>query len=181
MTAPTTSADAHPGTALPEMAAQLQRGALAAATTPIIRAMLRADGCYWHAGTWRIFPGTPDQVPKVRRYVRSEFAGDPALDNAMLAASELASNAIAHTASGHPGGMFAVHLTQASPHHIAVMVTDQGAPYQPQIRHPDADQDSGRGLEVVAALASLLITTGDATGHSVLAVIPDSDDDTASR
>jgi anti-sigma regulatory factor (Ser/Thr protein kinase) len=143
--------------------------------------MLTADGCYWHAGTWRIFPGTPDQAAKVRRYIRSEFIGHPALDNAILAASELASNAITHTASGHPGGMFAVHLTQASPHHIAVLVTDQGGPNQLKIGQAGADQDSGRGLEVVVSLASLLVTIGDTTGRSVLAVIPDPEDGTASR
>ncbi len=77
--------------------------------------------------------------------------------------------------------MFAVHLTQASPHHIAVLVTDQGGPNHPQIGHPGPDQESRRGLKVVAALASQLITTGDTNGRSVLAVIPDPEDDTASR
>jgi len=163
------------------MAARLQRGALTAATSPGTQARLAAQGCHWHTGTWRIFPGTPDQVAHVRRYLRSQLAGHPALDDAMLTASELASNAIRHTASGHQGGMFAVHLTLASPHHIAVMVTDQGGPNQPRISHPGTGQDSGRGLEVVAALASLLITSGDTTGRSVLAVIPDAEDDTASR
>ena len=86
-----------------------------------------------------------------------------------------------HTASGHPGGMFAVHLTQASPHHIAVLVTDQGSPNHPQIGHPGPDQESRRGLKVVAALASQLITTGDTNGRSVLVVIPDPEDDTAPR
>ena len=172
MTAPTTSADARPVTALPDMAAQLQRGALAAATAPGIQTRLPAEGCCWHSGTWRIFPGTPDQIARVRGYVRSKMISHPALDDAMLAASELASNAIAHSASGYQEGMFAVHLTLASPHHIAVLVTDQGGPNQPRISRASTDQEAGRGLEVVASLASLLITTGDATGRSVLAVIP---------
>ncbi|HEY3903332.1 MAG TPA: hypothetical protein VGM14_05490 [Streptosporangiaceae bacterium] len=78
MTAPVTSTEARPASTLPDMAAQLERGVLVAATAPGIQAMLTADGCYWHAGTWRIFPGTPDQVAKVRRYIRSEFVGHPA-------------------------------------------------------------------------------------------------------
>lgn len=179
MTAPVTSTDARPASIPPQTATRLHRGALATATAPIIRAMLTEDGCYWHAGTWRIFPGTPDQVATVRRYVRSEFAGHPALDDAMLAASELASNAITHSASGQQGGLFAVHLTQASPHHIAVLVTDQGGPSEPQFSRAGTDQESGRGLQVIEALASLLIATGDTTGRSVLAVIPDPEDDTA--
>jgi anti-sigma regulatory factor (Ser/Thr protein kinase) len=96
----------------------------------------------------------------------------------MLAASELAANAMTHTASGHPGGMFAVHLTLASPHHIAVQVPDQGGPNHPRISRAGTDQESGRGLDVVA---SLLLTTGDAAGRSILAVIPDPEDDTAPR
>jgi serine/threonine-protein kinase RsbW len=178
MPAPTASTHAPPASHTPEVVAQLQRSALTAATAPGTQGRLAADGCYWRTGTWRIFPGTPDQIPRVRRYIRSELAGLPALDNAMLAASELAANAITHTASGHPGGMFSVHLTLASPHHIAILVTDQGGPNQPQISHPGTDQDSGRGLHVVASLASQLTTTGDPTGRSVLAVIPDPEDDT---
>jgi anti-sigma regulatory factor (Ser/Thr protein kinase) len=178
MTAPTASTDAMPAASTFEMAAQLQRGALAAVTAPGTQARLAAGGCYWRTGTWRIFPGTPDQVAKVRRYIRSELIGHPALDDAMLAASELATNAMAHSASGHQGGMFAVHLTLASPHHIAVLVTDQGGPNQPQISRPGTGQESGRGLHVVASLASQLLTTGDTNGRSVLAVIPSPPDET---
>src|SRR5258708_5401036 len=123
MPAPATSTEAAQANAMPEIAAQLQRGAMAAATAPGVQARLAAEGCHWYTGTWRVFPGTPDQVAKVRRFLRSQLAGHPALDDAILAASELASNAIAHSASGHQGGMFAVHLTLASHHHIAVQVT----------------------------------------------------------
>jgi anti-sigma regulatory factor (Ser/Thr protein kinase) len=177
MTASTASTDAHPVTAVPEIVAQFQRSALAAATAPGIQAMLAADGCYWYTGTWRIFPGTPDQVAKVRRYVRSEFIGHPALDDAMLAASELAANAITHTASGQQDGMFAVHLTLASPYHIAVLVTDQGGPTKPEASRAGTDQESGRGLEVVASITTMLVTYCDTATRSVLAVIPDPEDD----
>jgi anti-sigma regulatory factor (Ser/Thr protein kinase) len=159
------------------VAARLQGGVLAAATATGTQARLAAQGCYWRTGTWRIFPGTADQVAAVRRYVRAEFIVHPALDDAILVASELASNAIAHTASGNQGGNFAVHLALASPHHIAVLVTDQGGPNQLQISRASTDQQSGRGLEVVASLASLLATSGDTSGRSVLAVIPDPEDD----
>jgi serine/threonine-protein kinase RsbW len=181
MTAPAASTDAHSASVHPDIAAQLQRSALAAATTPGTQARLAADGCHWYTGTWRVFPGAPDQVTKVRRYLQSQLAGHPALDDAILAASELASNAIAHSASGHQGGMFAVHLTLASPHHIAVLVTDQGGPNQPQINRPGTDQESGRGLQVVASLTTLLVTSSDTSGRSVLAVIPATPGDTASR
>lgn len=181
MTAPTASTEAPPASAPPEMVTPLKASALAVATARNTRARLAADGCHWYTGTWRVFPGTPDQVAKVRQYIRSQLAGHPALDDVTLAASELASNAIAHSASGRQGGIFAVHLTLASPDHIAVLVTDQGGPNHPQISHPGTDQDSGRGLEVVAALASQLITSGDATTRSILAVIPAESDDADTR
>ncbi len=172
MTTPATSTEAPTASTSLETAAQLQRTAIAATATPGTQAALAAQRCQWQAGTWQIFPGTADQVATVRQYIRSQLTGHPALDDVILAASELAANAITHTSSGHPGGTFAIHLTHSSPGHIALLVTDQGGPSQPQITRPDTDKESGRGLSVVASLASLLDTSGDATGRTVLAVIP---------
>ncbi len=45
----------------------------------------------WYAGT---FLGQPDQVRHVRRAIASHLAGCPAAGDAVLIASELASNAI---------------------------------------------------------------------------------------
>lgn len=46
-----------------------------------------------------MYPGRPDQVRDARRAVARHLAGCPALDDAVLITSELASNAVLHSAS----------------------------------------------------------------------------------
>ncbi len=121
----------------------------------------------------RIFRGTGEQVRAVRAFARSVLAGHPACDDAVLVASELASNAVAHSASGTQGGLFAVRVARVTGTHAAVLVTDQGAAGDPCVRAADDDAESGRGLAVVRALSSSLTITGDEGGMcSVLAVVP---------
>jgi|HubBroStandDraft_1064217.scaffolds.fasta_scaffold160217_2 serine/threonine-protein kinase RsbW len=120
----------------------------------------------------RVFVGTADQVAAVRGFVRALLGGHPALDDAVLVASELAANAIAHTASGHAGGAFGVHLARLSAEHVAVLVTDQGGPTEPSVRAADLGSESGRGLDVVTALSSTFSVPGEGEQRSVLAVIP---------
>jgi len=55
----------------------------------------------------RAFPGKPEQVALARRFVAGVLSGCPAADTAVLLASELAANALAHTRSG-AGGSFDV-------------------------------------------------------------------------
>jgi serine/threonine-protein kinase RsbW len=120
----------------------------------------------------RGFAGTPDQVAAVRGFVRELLGGHPAGDDAVLVASELAANAIAHTASGHAGGAFGVHLARLSAEHVAVLVTDQGGPTEPNVRPADLESESGRGLDVVTALSSTFSVPGEGEQRGVLAVIP---------
>jgi Histidine kinase-like ATPase domain len=119
----------------------------------------------------RVFPGDPGQVAHARRFVRRALAGDrpaghcPAhdgladdgladdglADDAALLVSELAANAIAHTATGD-GGSFEIIVCQR-PGTVCVLVTDGGSPGVPTLA-PAGDLDaSGRGLAIVAALA----------------------------
>src|SRR5579862_5861841 len=60
---------------------------------------------------WRGFPGQPPQVSQARSWVASLLPGCAPLDDLLLFASELASNAITHTRSGRPGGRFTVEVT----------------------------------------------------------------------
>lgn len=66
---------------------------------------------------------------------RAELGDHPALNEAVLVASELATNAITHSASGHDGGMFMIHLTAISSDHVAILVTDQGGHGEPAAQH----------------------------------------------
>lgn len=117
------------------------------------------------------FSGTLDQLPAVRAYVRAELAAHPALDAAELAASELSANAVIHTASGHPGGKFEVHVAVLGNGRAAIFVADQGAPTIPRAQGAGADAESGRGLDLVTSFAEIFTVTGDDNARGILVVI----------
>jgi anti-sigma regulatory factor (Ser/Thr protein kinase) len=100
----------------------------------------------------RSFAGQPDQVAAARHFVHGALAGCPALADAVLLASELATNAVQHSASGR-GGAFVVAISHA-PGRVRVTVTDGGSATRPIVaREPEELAVSGRGLVLVDALA----------------------------
>jgi hypothetical protein len=60
----------------------------------------------------RYFPGHPEQVAEARRFVLAVLAGHPEAESAALVVSELCTNAVCHTFSGGPDGLFAVTVSQ---------------------------------------------------------------------
>ena len=96
---------------------------------------------YWS----RSFPGLAECLAEVRQFTRMVLGNAPGTDLVVLAVSELAGNAIVHTASGEPGGQFVVHLGTFADR-WQVRVDDQGAPSDPRIvvaGVPDADPCDG--------------------------------------
>ena len=91
-----------------------------------------------------IYPGQPDQVSHVRRAVTRHLAGCPAADDAVLVVSELASNAVVHSASQ---GQFFTVRAERHPDYIWVEAEDLGGPWR--CRRPDGRP---HGLDVVEAL-----------------------------
>jgi anti-sigma regulatory factor (Ser/Thr protein kinase) len=89
-------------------------------------------------------PGTPASVSVARRLVRDALPGCPRADDLMLAVSELATNCIAHTASGR-GGTFTVRV-RAAPGWARVEVIDDGPAAGPSTRR------NGWGLPIVAGV-----------------------------
>jgi two-component sensor histidine kinase len=87
-------------------------------------------------------PGEPSSVPIVRRLVRSALPGCPRAMDLMLAMTELASNAVLHSASGR-GGTFTVRICTA-PQRARIDVADEGP-----AAHP-ATPGNGWGLAIVA-------------------------------
>lgn len=121
----------------------------------------------------RIFPGSKDQVRAVQDFARNALSGHPARDDAVLVASELATNSIRHSASGAGGGLFLVYLTEVSATHVAVLVTDQGGTSEPRAEAAADGAESGRGLAVVKSLTFVfVIVGGDGAIRSALAVVP---------
>jgi anti-sigma regulatory factor (Ser/Thr protein kinase) len=105
----------------------------------------------------RVFAGQPGQVGQARRFVRRVLAAGLLADSgltadAVLLTSELAANAVQHTASGQ-GGTFAVTVCPCPPA-VRICITDGGAPAGPSVTAPGPLSASGRGLAIVAALAS---------------------------
>ncbi len=117
----------------------------------------------------RVFPGREDQVGQVRRFVAELLAGHPERDDVALCATELATNAIRHTASGRDG-FFAVELSWAGVT-IRLAVADGGAPTGLVLRQRDPDmlEEVGRGLDVVASLCDRYVSEGDHRGRVVWA------------
>ena len=91
-----------------------------------------------------IYPGRADQVHHVRRAVAKHLVGCPAADDATLILSELAANAIVHSASR---GQFFTVRAEVFPGYVWVAAEDLGGPWCRR----QAD-DRPHGLDVVEAL-----------------------------
>ena len=112
-----------------------------------------------------MLPGVPESVREARTVVRSYLGADPAAEVAALAVSELATNAIAHTRSGLPGGTFAVSVHRGDGG-VVVSVRDAGARGAPVLTEPTPRAEHGRGLRVIAALAEDWGTEALASGRA---------------
>ena len=101
------------------------------------------------------FPGLPEQVGAARSWALQTLTvwGVPVPDQLTLVVSELATNALDHTHSGHQGGQFTLRLALHTDH-IRVTVRDAG-PHSgrtPTRRTPPLSAQHGRGLGLVDAL-----------------------------
>ena len=110
-----------------------------------------------------VFPGRADQVSRARREMARYLAGCPVADDALIVLSELATNAVLHSRSGQD--FFTVHA-ELTDHHARLTVEDAGGAWD---EPAPADTDSGRGLQIVAALAQAWGIEGDAHGRIVWA------------
>ncbi|MET8145682.1 ATP-binding protein [Sphaerisporangium sp. NPDC005288] len=93
--------------------------------------------------------GTPFSVGQARALVAGMLPGFGRLDEVLLVVSELATNAVLHSASGAAGGTFTVRV-ELEAGAVTVAVVDQGPALVPA-RRPDGE--GGHGLALVAELA----------------------------
>lgn len=121
--------------------------------------------CRWR----RVFPGHQQELSALRRWLSALLPECPARDDVLSVASELGSNAVAHTVSGQ-GGWFAVEVTW-HPHAVLVAVADGGGPGEPRLID-DPNGEHGRGLRMVEALSARTGFIGDARGRLVWAEVP---------
>jgi anti-sigma regulatory factor (Ser/Thr protein kinase) len=114
-----------------------------------------------------VFPGHPRELAPLRRWLTSLLPECPARDDVVSVANELGGNAVEHTASGRPGGWFAVEITW-HPSVVQVAVADCGGPAEPRVID-DPGGERGRGLLVVQRLSLRTGYTGDHHGRLVWA------------
>ena len=95
------------------------------------------------------YRGTADQVCRVRADLALVATGCPVADAVVLLASELATNAILHSNSGHPDRTFTVRAMLRPDEYAWVEVVDRGGSWTDD----EYDDEHGRGLSIVAAIA----------------------------
>lgn len=128
---------------------------------------------YWWS---RDFPGEKAQVGAVRAWIEGFLPACDAREDLVTIASELSTNAVTHTRSGHPEGRFTVDVTW-SPDCARVVAGDQGSDEVPgNPGNPGQDQvacaETGRGLLIVSALSSRWGLAGDASARWIWADVP---------
>jgi anti-sigma regulatory factor (Ser/Thr protein kinase) len=96
------------------------------------------------------YPGATQHIREVRADLSALLGDCPMADDAILCASELAANAVVHSRSRLPGGIFTVRATISPGNYAWIEVEDNGAPWAPAI----GDSTRRHGLDVVHALAS---------------------------
>jgi serine/threonine-protein kinase RsbW len=101
-------------------------------------------GTRCHTGT---YPAEPTQVGRARATFASWLGRYPEADDAILVASEFATNSVLHSASRH-GGAFTLRA-EVREDRLRIEVEDAGGPWR------GGPRDKGRphGFDVVAAIA----------------------------
>ena len=113
----------------------------------------------------RTFAGLPGQVARARRWLKVLLRDFSAADDALLVLTELAANAVLHSNSGLPRGLFTVRVT-ITPGIVRLEVADQGGPWRAHPVRQDGDPNCGRGLTIIAALASSWGLAGGQAGRT---------------
>ena len=99
----------------------------------------------------RVFDGSREEIRRVRAFVRQLVDGCPAADDVVLLSSEVATNAVVHTASGDGGAFFVLVLVESG--WVRVEVHDLGSAKAPVIRKSRQPDESGTGLSLVEKIA----------------------------
>jgi len=120
------------------------------------------------AADW--FPGETVGVGQAREFVRGILGSAwPRCDDLLLMVSEVASNAVRHTASGDGGGWFDLTIAAAG-FGVRIAIADGGGSSEPRISDRGGEPDvltGGRGLRIVDALADRWGHTGNELGRVV--------------
>ena len=106
----------------------------------------------WPVNSTYALPASPSSARLARQLTRGALQGcpDPLVDVAELLVSELVGNAVRHASSAP---VMRIEVESGS---VRVIVQDDSSalPVLPEFYEPDPEADSGRGLLLVASLAT---------------------------
>jgi serine/threonine-protein kinase RsbW len=123
--------------------------------------------CYWT----KRYRGLAASVSDVREFTATALGEVDGVDLVVLLATELATNAILHSASGEPGGTFVLHLARFADR-WQVRVDDAGGFSSPRMsKSADPLKEAGRGLALVDAIANGWGVLGDENSRAVWAEV----------
>ena len=111
----------------------------------------------------RTFAAVPSQVSHARQFLADLVGSHELADDATICLSELATNAVIHSDSRNPGGTFGVRVT-AGADFICVEVTDAGGVWGSA--ELPGEGVWGRGLAIIAGLATSCGVTGGISGRT---------------
>ncbi len=97
----------------------------------------------------QVLPARRDQVQVARAFISVILAACPAADDAVLCVSELATNAVLHSASRNPGGTFTVRAAIFDDC-VRVEVEDNGGHWEDRLYRDSRPH----GLDIVRELAA---------------------------
>ena len=111
----------------------------------------------------RSFRASPDQVREARRFLAEVLGDCPTAPDAVACLSELVTNSVLYSNSRRPKGRVIVRAC-LRPAGLRVEVEDEGGPWKNRQEHND---QRGRGLAIVDALATDWSVSGDGTSRTV--------------
>lgn len=113
----------------------------------------------------RMFSGSKQEIRSVREWVGRVVDGSDVADDVVLLSSELATNAVLHSASGGDGTFTVLVLAEGGL--VRVEVHDRGSAGVPAIRQPRQPAESGAGLSLVECIADRWGFYGGPSGRVV--------------
>jgi serine/threonine-protein kinase RsbW len=100
-------------------------------------------------------PGRPEQAAAARQFAaRALGPRHPHAETAVLLVSELVTNSLRHSASSGDGGTITITVITGPGELVRVEVTDDGAATVPMVQPACGEDEGGRGMQLVSALAS---------------------------
>ncbi|SEC33378.1 ATP-binding protein [Streptomyces melanosporofaciens] len=116
------------------------------------------------------FAAEPPQLADLRRAVKAELVGwgmSALTEEAQLITTELASNVIKHVGQGTAATL----VLDAGTDQLRLELHDNSHK-EPQSFHPTCEEESGRGLQLLAALSAAWGTTRTVAGKAVWCELP---------